>query len=364
MKTRKRKLLKTLFLRRMSKSPVRVIQQSYTELEILNNEILADVQFSISSIKLKCIIDSAAELSIIKPDKILKAKINKSKRMKIIGVAKDQSLTSLGTVRAELNFNGIMIEHEFHVVNSNLNLARDAVIGNDILIKTHASIDYFNETLKIRITSDDGIKTPRVEKLNAFKKVSLFSSAGSITKPILKMGKNILQDDSYQKAVNEYFSIENEKSIFMINKYKTKNEHFYEELPAGFSDSFKKCDSTVTGVFNSGPLCSRETKFCTINTITQTENEITDKTERLNQIMNKIDLEHLDKELQNSTCNILYDLSDAFYINGDVLRPITAYTHSIRLKPQIDTFHTKQYRIPESHKMEIERQLADLEKSK
>lgn len=78
--------------------------------------------------------------------------------------------------------------------------------------------------------------------------------------------------------------------------------------------------------------------------------------------MNKLDLKHLSEKLQNDACNILHDLSDAFYIEGDILKTTTAYIHNIKLKPHIDTVYTKQYRIPESHKTEIERQLADLEK--
>lgn len=58
------------------------------------------------------------------------------------------------------------------------------------------------------------------------------------------------------------------------------------------------------------------------------------------------------------------EFSDAFYVEGDILTPTTAYTHSIKLKPNVDVVNVNQYRIPENHKKEIERQVRDLEEKR
>lgn len=98
-----------------------------------------------------------------------------------------------------------------------------------------------------------------------------------------------------------------------------------------------------------------------MNYISENENQIIDKSKRLEYLMQKFDLEHLDNKAIENIKEICYECSDVFFIEGDELKPTSAYIHSIKLKPNVDTVHTKQYRIPEGHKHEIERQINELE---
>lgn len=49
-------------------------------------------------------------------------------------------------------------------------------------------------------------------------------------------------------------------------------------------------------------------------------------------------------------------------MEGDIKKPTNAYEHYVKLKPNVDVVHTKQYRIPQAQKIEIERQVLDLQK--
>lgn len=94
----------------------------------------------------------------------MSARISTLKRIQIIGVVENQTIRSLGIVRTKIDFNGVVIEHDFHVINQNLNLKADAVIGNDFLTKNNALIDYLNKTLTVRIIKNSGF-TPFNDKM-------------------------------------------------------------------------------------------------------------------------------------------------------------------------------------------------------
>lgn len=337
-----------------SNSPVKIKRMSKVKLEFQNNGILVNLPFSISPQNIKCIIDSAAELSIIKPNKILTAKVNTFKRIQIVGVVKNQTIRSLGTVKTQINFNDLILEHEFHVINQNLNLNADAVIGNDFLARNNALIDYLDGSITVKVL-ENTIHDPHIQSKTKPKVVSSFSTDRYHS---IKVNPCV----EYHDAMSEWNRFEADgQNIYMISEYKPKNVTFYEELPNSFFDNHEEINPSKIHVqppLEDMNLLSNERKH--LNNYSNSR-EITNKRERMEYLLNKFDLSHLNNELKNKIADICYEFSDAFYIEGDVLKPTNAYIHSIKLKHNVDVVHVKQYRIPENHKPEIERQVRDLE---
>lgn len=296
--------------------------------------------------KIKCVIDTGAELSIIKPDKVLKEKIDFKNKVSIQGVAKDQLITSIGLIATYLNFNNFYVKHKFHVIKKDLNLNADAVLGNDFLMKTHACINYRNKTMTIYDIENNGhllLKSPP-------KSISSFQS--------------IKKYQKYFHAIGEY-----EQSNPKMLMYSQKNDNFYEQLPLETFENYEKIDTVKlnvqTDIQDIFPIIDSNIKSgYSISYYGLNQNVISDPNERLDYLMNKLDLNHLNEQIKQKVKQICYEYSDAFYIEGDILKPTTAYVHSIKLKPNIDTVFVKQYRIPENQKEEMEKQIADLEKKK
>lgn len=283
--------------------------------------------------------------------------------MKILGVAKDQPLSSMGTVTAQLDFNGIMITHEFHVMNKNLNLSADVVLGNDILLKGNALIDYLNKSLTIRKIDEKSNQQINSQNLqNKIRNVSIFTAQGFKK---LENTKETGNFNEYHNAVEEYRNYENRKyNIRMFSGTKFKNENFYEELPSQIFDQFDDLNTQKLNMEEENdfmPLNENKLKQESFINNENIQNQITDKYERLNYLMDKMDLNHLGDEYKEKIKEICYEYSDAFYVDSDILTPTNAYVHSIKLKPNVDAVHIKQYRIPEGQKEEIERQIKDLE---
>lgn len=145
----------------------------------------------------------------------------------------------------------------------------------------------------------------------------------------------------------------------MISKYKPKNKMFYENLSEGFFDEHEKIEPKRLTINSTSPLIQNSKEY-SIHYMRQESDQVTDRNKRMEYLMDKFDLNHLNDELKGKIREICYHYSDAFYIEGDVLKPTNAYIHSMKLKPNIDVVHVKQYRIPENHKEEIERQINDL----
>lgn len=327
---------------------------SKIKFEFQNNGILVSLPFSISPQNIKCVIDSAAELSIIRPNKILTAKINTLKRIQIIGVVKNQTIRSMGTVKTQINFNNLILEHEFHVINQNLNLNADAVIGNDFLVKNNALIDYLDGSLTVKITKNN--THDAYSKSSEPRIISSFSTKKDTCPEINACSE-------YHKALSEWdHQITNKQSIHMISEYKTKNKAFYEELSDSFFDNYEEIKPSRVHILQ--PLTNVKTLTSDETYNHAPSGVITDRRERMEYLLSKFELGHLNNELKGKIADICYEFSDAFYIEGDKLEPTNAYVHSIKLRPNIDVVHVKQYRIPENHKVEIDRQVKDLEEKR
>lgn len=66
----------------------------------------------------------------------------------------------------------------------------------------------------------------------------------------------------------------------------------------------------------------------------------------------------LEKKEMHKLCK---NFAGAFYIEGDTLEHTDVIRHKIELKPGTTPINTRQYRIPETQKTEIQRQLDELE---
>lgn len=87
---------------------------------------------------------------------------------------------------------------------------------------------------------------------------------------------------------------------------------------------------------------------------------ISDPSKRCEHLMKIIKTDNLTNNQIEEVRKLCHEFSEAFYIEGDKLQTTDIYQHSIKLKPDIDTVFVKQYRIPETQKAEIDKQINSL----
>lgn len=89
-------------------------------------------------------------------------------------------------------------------------------------------------------------------------------------------------------------------------------------------------------------------------------NEIINNEERSYIIMKQLKIKHHDVKHLSILEQLIRRYSNAFYIEGDKFVPTDVYKHHIRLKPNTEVVHIKQFRIPLCDQVEIERQVNNL----
>lgn len=89
------------------------------------------------------IIDSGADISIMKVDKLLPHQVvDRSKNYRITGIT-DGVKETLAEAITPLKFNnGLIVNHNFQLVESNFPIPTDGILGRDFLTTFKCTIDY------------------------------------------------------------------------------------------------------------------------------------------------------------------------------------------------------------------------------
>lgn len=100
------------------------------------------------------LVDSGADISIFKSDKILvNHKINNNVKTIITGITEGE-IETLAVTETILNFgNGVRVNHSFHVVNANFPILTDGILGRDFLSLFRCNIDYESWLLNFNINN-------------------------------------------------------------------------------------------------------------------------------------------------------------------------------------------------------------------
>jgi hypothetical protein len=81
---------------------------------------------------------------------------------------------------------------------------------------------------------------------------------------------------------------------------------------------------------------------------------------RYERVLNKLRMDHLNSEKKTSLGEICFDYQDVFFLPGDRLSCTSAVKHTIHLEPGTVPINTRLYRLPESQRKEIDRQVTNL----
>ena len=81
---------------------------------------------------------------------------------------------------------------------------------------------------------------------------------------------------------------------------------------------------------------------------------------RHERVLNKLRIDHLNSEEKTSLKEICFDYQDVFFLPGDRLSCTSAVKHTIHLEPGTVPINTRPYRLPESQREEIHRQVTNL----
>lgn len=118
----------------------------------LNASNYVKIETLMTNCKCSFIVDSGADISVFKGEKILpNQRINMNRRYRINGITSSTIETIAETETALFFEENISIVHNFQMVNNNFPIPTDGILGRDFLIKYKCTIDYESWLLNINV---------------------------------------------------------------------------------------------------------------------------------------------------------------------------------------------------------------------
>lgn len=307
--------------------------------------------------------DTGANISLLKPDNLIgTTQLTNRDGIIVMGISTNIQLTTTGRVFPQMNINNCIFSHPFHKVKENFNVNNDGILGSDFLIKYGVLIDYSTNTMHIYLPSTEipFVKDPM--KRRELTQINEDPNENSDMEKDTENDINIIQEnfDSDKCKINLGKSI----------KTKNKDEGYYKKLNSNFQTikSLKKIELPLNGdgqmaiqylinEFHDHNVCF--TDKITTNRILNTNTSEMD--DRAKYVFETLNVAHCTKEEKNEMEKLCKNFVTAFFIEGDSLKHTDVIKHKIDLKPGTLPMNTRQYRIPESQKREIQNQLDELE---
>lgn len=328
---------------------------------IINREVRALMKFSISDYILELTVDTGATISLLKPNKLHgTTSISNKDVVTIFGISSGTEISTVGRAFPQILINNCIFSHPFHVIEGDINLESDGILGNDFLIKYGASINYSNYTIQFHLPSSEipYVKDPIIRNppkppngSNNDQEQELFNTGEMVREPNFEQETQTTDED-----MND--ACKNNKGNELVNCHAGPKS---KQGTRSVDNKESQCNLINFPVRNLGHIDLTE-----INGMNDTLNKVFSAgsyhaTPRVADIFDTLNLSHCSTEERNEMLKLCEKFSEVFYLEGDPLKHTDVIRHKIELKPGTTPIFTRQYRIPESQKGEIQRQLDDLE---
>lgn len=291
------------------------------------------VNFYTNKQKYVLLLDTGASISVLKEEVLPRECQICYDQLEVNGIG--GKIKSSGYVNLDIHaFNGDKFQNIFYVFR-NLPIAVDGILGIDFMTKYEAKID---------------------------------------------LGKNLLT----LKSEGKYYTLpihnklENSNSLVIPPRSETIHYVYLDKDMK--DDCFVSPREITKDVFLAGAIARPKNKRIPIKILNTSEEEVKlndlnidiesindynilkfnscgSNYERAESLWNLINLQNLNKEERESVEKICAKYSDIFFLPGDKLETANICEHSIKLKNNINPIYTKPYRLPQSLKPEIKKQI-------
>lgn len=369
-------------------------------------EVRVTFKLSIATRPVEFIVDTGAMLTLLSVnvlDPRTKIFTNRSVGLSGISGIKNE-IRTLGVSFGRFEIGEHELDCKLHIVNDSVKFNADGLLGWDFLGFYYGILNPWRESLTFLLPPYHRAYDPK-NKFKSTEKSPKFDEGNISNDTKLETNWNVKTDASQRPPANhtlpqvagetpsapEILPRQNKPENGIAKRIKEKNKEKInydeievissEELP---DDYFEEEITTVENyetkrivVENQDLIDFRNfgkfenTKEDTIYVYkigqeepdTRIRNFIDRKEDRIDFILNGLDLSHCVDNEKNLIENICSDFDDVFYIEGDRLTHTDVVQHRIYLKPDTAPIFTRQYRLPELQRSEVYRQLKEMEEN-
>ena len=288
--------------------------------------------------KLKFLVDTGAEISVVKDSSLNPGIMYESKEGISIKGISDSFLKTKGTARLKLFTETHETTHIFHVMGSSFSCHYDGILGQDFWKIYRATINYCDRTITMNdVTMNFDSETDKTK--DKIHKLTLKPRTESIVSlPTKSEGLGIIPRREIVPGVYMAESLTEEINGYCVTSIvNTLEKEITIDPPLVELEEIEKESDDAALIFSSSEV---------------------ETNDRLSKLRTELRTDHLNDEERRSLVKICEEFSDIFYLTGDKLTFTTATEHAIPT-PTIDPtrgINTRSYRIPEVHREEVQRQ--------
>lgn len=282
------------------------------------------------------LIDTGADISILKESCIPEGLIiNNSVRHKIKGVTEGLTFT-LGIVEADILIQNYRLNHVFHIVSDDFPIPGHGILGRNFFIEYNANINYADWILQIQ------------------------KSGRCFSIPIQSgVSENKIHIPARSEVFRELKSLKNTKNYVLIVDHEIQKGVFISRRIANATDPIVRILNTtnLTVTLDENDIVIHA--LADYNIFLFRNNVRGERNKQLLQCFSKQAPKHIEKEL----IDLCLKYSNIFALKEDEVTPNNFYNQSLRLKDNTPVY-TRNYRIPNSQKTEINEQVNKLLRQK
>lgn len=373
------------------------------QINITENTPYVFLFISCAKKKAKFLIDSGASASFISANLIKTGTRINRKNIVNVKSATGHSAKTIATLITEINFNNHHLAHEFHIFGRDLQIAVDGIIGFDFIYKHNwiifphlkqivydpaliaflqSAILEFENKIKIENTAQAAqntignmCKTLNTNKINEFdfpeKTFELKINKFSFFPP----SNTDLHDDIIHDGILSIHKVapENELKCFRFETDLINGDFFIDHkevlpnvytIPAIIRVTNKLAMLPIYNKNNFPVLLPNKKpneNFFKIASNFNVYHLNETKVDRNKYIMDNITIGQCSEYIKQIIKKLCIKFNDCFFVDGDKISHTDIISHSINLKPDATSVYVKQYRIPESQKLELQKQIAKME---
>lgn len=367
----------------------KLIEKLYVKekLKIEWQSIKLTLKISITKRPVTFIVDTGSMITllseeIIKPETM----IFPNRRIKIYGIA-GVALQTMGATFGRIELENQLLCAQFHVIDKTFKLQADGLLGMDFLDHWQANLNLFRDEISLLLPPyhdaydpQNGSREKLIER-GQNDPANPFLSDQAKDKYYFKDGdtKPQLPNDSTSKR-EEFISgfrranigkensqLKNADEITLISSEELPDDHFFPnngkrifKIEVNNQDIMNYArlhnfyetnepQDIIYEYYNEGKQMN------TLKTATYRDEE-----RRIDYILSNLNTGHCnddERKLIQEACSKYHDI---FHLEGDKLTYTDVLKHRIHIKPGTAPIFTRQYRLPETQRIEVNRQLKEM----
>jgi hypothetical protein len=303
------------------------------------------------------LVDSRADISLVKSQKLLStAEYEPKDRVHVRGV-EGSLIETHGSVKTKILVSEISIPYRLQLFSKQVDVRWDGILGRDFLQAMRTSICYKERALifwyKVICVCKKLTFLPEIERetlRNGKLKFKLPTRTEMVVQLPVEVGPRT-QEGVVEKAelapgvyiAESLVSVKNGYVITSIINTTTQEVELNEP-----TDKLDK--------INDG----ENSDIALLGAVEQGKEKEDQSMSRGERVIAKLQDEQLNQEEKKLLREVCFEYQDVFYLPGDRLSCTNAARHTIQLEPSVTPINTQPYRLPESQKEEIERQVEQL----